>query len=184
MSRVLARLPPEDHQLTGKRSCKRRDSNGRPKCQNMRVSLLSAAFFLYWVLAIRRAARCRSGWGALSSVTSFLRKLQDEVPSQSLRFYLFDEPLRQDPTKIATAERWLGKTILFYTASRSRGDQGESVVDVSRARVKICRKASRPNKHAFSTCGQWCFMFLILFLQKFSADRDVVRPHVPISLSK
>ena len=113
MSRVLARLPPEDHQLTGKRSCKRRDSNGRPKCQNMRVSLLSAAFFLYWVLAIRRAARCRSGWGALSSVTSFLRKLQDEVPSQSLRFYLFDEPLRQDPTKIATAERWLGKTILF-----------------------------------------------------------------------
>ena len=35
-----------------------------------------------------------------------------------------------------------------------------------------------------STYRQWCFMFLILFLQKFSADRGVVRPHVPISLSK
>src|SRR4029453_3076990 len=39
------------------------------------------------------------------------------------------------------------------------------------------------NTQALSTYHQWCFMFLILFLQKLSANRGVVRPHVPISLS-
>src|SRR6266496_429150 len=40
------------------------------------------------------------------------------------------------------------------------------------------------NTHALFTYRQWCFMFLILFLQKLSADRGVVRSHVPISLSR
>src|SRR5882672_4535307 len=40
------------------------------------------------------------------------------------------------------------------------------------------------NTHAVSANHQWCFIFLILFLQKLSADRGGVRPHAPISLSK
>src|SRR4029450_14028405 len=39
------------------------------------------------------------------------------------------------------------------------------------------------NTYALSTYHRLWFMFLILFLQKLSADRGVVRPHVPISLS-
>jgi hypothetical protein len=61
MLRALAQLPPEDHRSIEKRSCKRMHSKGRPKYQNVRVSLLSAAFFLYSVLALRRAMHCRLG---------------------------------------------------------------------------------------------------------------------------
>src|SRR6266480_3694565 len=48
----------------------------------------------------------------------------------------------------------------------------------------VAFRAHLLNTYALSTYHRWCFMFLILFLQNLSADRGVVRPHVPISLSK
>ena len=40
------------------------------------------------------------------------------------------------------------------------------------------------NVRVFPISRQWCFMFLILFLQKLSADWVVVWPHLSICLSK
>ena len=48
----------------------------------------------------------------------------------------------------------------------------------------VAFRAHLLNTYALSTDHRRCFMFLILFLQNLSADRGVVRPHVPISLSK
>jgi hypothetical protein len=70
MPRALAQLLPEDHPSIEKRSCKRRDNNERPKYQNVRVSFSSVSFFFDSVLAVGRAAHCRSGWGVLSLVLS------------------------------------------------------------------------------------------------------------------
>jgi hypothetical protein len=70
MPRALTQLLPEDHRSIEKRSCKRRDNNERPKYQNVRVSFSSVSFFFDSVLAVGRAAHCRSGWGVLSLVLS------------------------------------------------------------------------------------------------------------------
>jgi len=64
-------LLPDDHRSVEKRCCKRRDNNERPNNQNVRVSFSSAAFFFDSVLAVGRAAHCRSGWGVVSLVTLF-----------------------------------------------------------------------------------------------------------------
>jgi hypothetical protein len=46
MRRALTKLLPEDRQSFAKRSCKSSNNNERPKYQNLRVLLSSAAFFL------------------------------------------------------------------------------------------------------------------------------------------
>jgi hypothetical protein len=71
MRRALTKLLPEDHQSVGTRSCKRQDNNERPKYQNLRVLLSSAAFFFDPLLGLGGEAHRRSGWGVFSLVTSF-----------------------------------------------------------------------------------------------------------------
>src|SRR6266496_2353991 len=86
MRRALTKLLPEDHPSIEKRSCKRRDSNERPKYQNVRVSFSSAAFSFDSVLAVGGAAHRRSGWLRLGSafICHFLlRKWRNEVPGQN-----------------------------------------------------------------------------------------------------
>jgi hypothetical protein len=70
MRRALTKPLLEGHQSIEKRSCKRRDNNVRLKYQNVRVSFSSVSFFFDSVLAVGRAAHCRSGWGVLSLVLS------------------------------------------------------------------------------------------------------------------
>src|SRR5437773_12444266 len=61
MRGVLAHVLSDHHQRIDKRSCKRRDSNERPKYQNS--SLCLATLFFDSVLGVRRAAHCRSSRG-------------------------------------------------------------------------------------------------------------------------
>jgi hypothetical protein len=85
MRRALTKLLPEDHPSIEKRSCKRRDNNERPKYQNVRVSFSSVSFFFDSVLAVGRAAHCRSGWGVLSSITSFYGNGRTKFPVRPRR---------------------------------------------------------------------------------------------------
>ena len=48
MRRALTQLLPEGHRLIEKQSCKRRDSNEPPNCQNVSFSSSSATFFFDW----------------------------------------------------------------------------------------------------------------------------------------
>ena len=74
MLRALTQLLPEDHWLIEKRSCKRRDSNERPKYQNVRVSFLSMALFLIRFLQLSEQHIAAPAGGVLSCVTLFYGK--------------------------------------------------------------------------------------------------------------
>jgi hypothetical protein len=107
MRRALTKLLPEDHPSIEKRSCKRRDNNERPKYQNVRVSFSSAAFSFDSVLAVGRAAHCRSGWGCFH-----LSLCSTEMAERSSRTKLRRSENSRDRTNTRTPRAPKGQRVL------------------------------------------------------------------------
>src|SRR6266446_9961334 len=114
MRRALEQLLPEDHQSIEKRSREWRDSNGRPKYQNVSFAFSWFASLCNSVAAVGRAAHCAPAGGcfhlslrptgkggtkfpdklrSLNQITGMSASSGDESPKQHSPACTFDDSI-------------------------------------------------------------------------------------------